>query len=57
MSLHKRPTMHDFLAALEDLRCMDCKIEMPDGEGTEEFCGRLPYVEFLGHLCSACGER
>ena len=41
-------------ALLEDRRCMDCKIELAECEGTTEFRGRLPHVELVGHLCEEC---
>ena len=32
-------------ALLKDRRCMDCKIELAECEGTTEFRGRLPQVD------------
>jgi len=42
---------------LEDRRCMDCKIELAECEGTTEFRGRLPQVELVGNLCEECWEQ
>ncbi len=44
-------------ALLEDRRCMDCKIELAECEGTTEFRGRLPQVELVGNLCEECWEQ
>jgi hypothetical protein len=35
--------------------CMDCKKPLDDEEGTMEFCGQIPHVELIGHLCAPCG--
>jgi len=36
---------------------MDCKESLAADEGTMEFCGPLPHVEFIGCLCTPCWER
>jgi hypothetical protein len=41
-------------ALLNDQDCMDCKVPMQEGEGTMEFQGTPPHVEFVGRLCEAC---
>jgi len=48
-------TMEEWIRALlHEPRCMDCKRELAEGEGTMEFCGTLPQVDFVGRLCDAC---
>ncbi len=36
---------------------MDCKESLAADEGTMEFCGQLPHLELIGHLCTPCWER
>jgi hypothetical protein len=42
---------------LEDQRCMDCKGALDEGEGTLEFQGTPPQVEFIGRLCEVCWQQ
>jgi hypothetical protein len=50
-------TMEEWLRALlHEPRCMDCKRELAEGEGTREFRGPLPQVDFIGRLCEGCWQ-
>jgi hypothetical protein len=42
---------------LDRRKCRDCKESLAADEGTMEFCGPLPHVEFIGCLCTPCWER
>ena len=39
---------------LERRKCMDCKEPLAADEGTMEFCGQLPLLELIDHLCTPC---
>jgi hypothetical protein len=41
-------------ALLAEQHCMDCKAELAEDEGTMEFQGTPPHVEFIGRLCFPC---
>ena len=48
-------TMEEWIRALlDEPRCMDCKEVLEEGDGTMEFRGTLPQVDFVGRLCEAC---
>ena len=50
-------TMDEWIRALlDEPRCMDCKEKLAEGEGTMEFRGALPQVDFVGRLCDACRQ-
>jgi len=36
---------------------MDCKVPLDEGEGTMEFRGPLPQLEYLSSLCLPCWEQ
>jgi hypothetical protein len=51
-------SMTEWIEALLNDQCyIACKVPVKEGEGTMEFQGTPPHVEFVGRLCEACREQ